>query len=245
MCVSLACLRLSILPIRVITTKLTNCPRSALGLMSGCHGSPIGRCAAFVRGTSINSLQTFMGLEARLLLGTIFILAGSSKLRSPLATRRMVALLWPMESDQVKTIVHALALVELLVGLALALGLFAALVALLAMVLLAAFASAIVIVLLVWGEQECGCFGELGTGSKAWIGAIRNVVLMAFALTAMQFGSRGYSVDGVLSGGSAAIGMWPPITNLVLAAFVVVLCIGGYHLAFRRLAGPILRAASL
>jgi membrane-associated protease RseP (regulator of RpoE activity) len=148
----------------------------------------------------------------------------------------MVGLLLAMRSQYSNGLVCGLALVELSVGLALTLGFLTVVFGLVAVVLLALFSVTTAAVILVWGEVECGCFGGLEKGLSGWIGVLRNLALLAFALTAVEFGQPIYSVDGLIWLNRAKIQAWPPITMLVLALAGAVLCIGGYRFGARHLA---------
>ncbi|MDQ6525527.1 MauE/DoxX family redox-associated membrane protein [Nocardioides sp. LHD-245] len=128
----------------------------------------------------------WVGLAARLVTGGVWIVAGGLKITEPDASIAAVRAYQLLPSSVAEVVGIALPAVELVVGLALVLGVFARGAAVVSAVLFAAF---IVGIASVWArgiEIDCGCFG--GGGAKAGAASAypweiaRDVALLAASL---------------------------------------------------------------
>lgn len=113
-------------------------------------------------------MASWIGLLARLVVGTVWVVAGALKLPDPAASVRAVRAYELLPEAVVPTVGHLLPVVEVVVGLCLLLGLLtrgaAALSALLLLLFVVGISAA-------WArglQIECGCFGGGGaTGLDA------------------------------------------------------------------------------
>jgi hypothetical protein len=141
-----------------------------------------------------------------------------------------------MDAVRARVFVASLAVVELLVGVALLSGLLTSASAAVSMGLLAAFATMIALVLIVWGDVDCGCFGSIGQHPSGWIGVVRNMLLILTALVSFEWGNRLYSIDGSIGLSSSNVHLVVPVSGLALAAAILFLCVAAYTLTVRHLA---------
>ncbi len=110
-------------------------------------------------------MKEWFGLLARLVTGAVWIVAGALKLPDPYASVRAVRAYDLLPEAVVPTIGHLLPVLEIVVGLALVLGVLTRGAAVLSALLFVGF---IVGIISVWArgiEIDCGCFG--GGGAKA------------------------------------------------------------------------------
>lgn len=110
-------------------------------------------------------MASWIGFVARLVVGTVWVIAGALKLPDPAASVRAVRAYDLLPEAIVPTVGHLLPLVEIVVGLCLVLGLLTRGAAALSTMLLLAF---IVGISAAWArgiQIECGCFG--GGGAEA------------------------------------------------------------------------------
>ncbi len=146
--------------------------------------------------------HAWLGLIARLVTGGVWIVAGALKVTDPSASIAAVRAYELLPGSLVEPIGLALPAVELVVGLALVVGVFTRGAALVSGVLFAAF---IIGIASVWArgiEIDCGCFG--GGGPKAdaassypWEIA-RDVALLAASGYLMAVRRTRLAVDNVL-----------------------------------------------
>ena len=131
-------------------------------------------------------VKDWVGLLARLVTGGVWIVAGALKFPDPAASVRAVRAYDLLPESVVPTVGHLLPAVEIVIGVALVLGLLTRASALLATVLYAAFVIGIASAWVRGLEIECGCFG--GGGTKAGASAdypweiARDAGLMALSL---------------------------------------------------------------
>ncbi len=103
-----------------------------------------------------------MGVTARLVLGTVWLVAGVLKLPEPSEGVRAVRAYRLLPESLVPVVGHSLPVLEVLLGLCLLLGLMTRLSAVLSTLLLVAF---VVGIASAWARGlsiECGCFGGGG-----------------------------------------------------------------------------------
>jgi uncharacterized membrane protein YphA (DoxX/SURF4 family) len=130
-------------------------------------------------------------LLARLVLGTMWIIAGWAKLFSKMRLRESVSTLGVAPRRAAHTVVIVLPWVELLLGGLLMLGLWTVPAARASIGLLLIFSVAIAVNLLRGNRVECSCFGQLGRKPISWRSLARNAVLLAVAAL-VDFYQLGY-----------------------------------------------------
>ncbi|WGX95343.1 MauE/DoxX family redox-associated membrane protein [Nocardioides sp. L-11A] len=144
----------------------------------------------------------WVGLVARLVTGGVWIVAGGLKITEPDASIDAVRAYQLLPSSVAEVVGLALPAVELVVGLALVLGVFARGAAVVSALLFAAF---IVGIASVWArgiEIDCGCFG--GGGAKAGAASAypweiaRDVALLAASLLVAFLRRTRLSLDSLL-----------------------------------------------
>lgn len=109
----------------------------------------------------------WVGLVARLVVGVVWVVAGALKLPDPAASVRAVRAYDLLPEAIVPTVGHVLPLVEVVVGVALVVGVLTRLMAVLSALLFVAF---IVGIAAAWSrglQIECGCFGGGGYSAGA------------------------------------------------------------------------------
>jgi uncharacterized membrane protein YphA (DoxX/SURF4 family) len=133
-------------------------------------------------------------LVCRLAVGIVFVLAGAAKLAAPGSFAAALAAYDVLPPAALRPLTLTLPLVELLVGVWLALGLFTRAAAWAAVALLATFMAAIGQALLRGiSLEDCGCFGGLtqavpaltsvlGGSSLGWRDVARDAIYAALAL---------------------------------------------------------------
>ena len=132
-------------------------------------------------------MKDWVGLLARVITGAVWVVAGALKFSDPAGSVRAVRAYDLLPESLVPTVGHLLPSVEVVIGLALLLGLLTRGAALVSAVLLVAF---IVGISSAWArglQIECGCFG--GGGAK--INA-----------------TPGYALDIARDVGLAALSLW-------------------------------------
>jgi uncharacterized membrane protein YphA (DoxX/SURF4 family) len=109
-------------------------------------------------------VKEWLATVARLVTGGVWVVAGAIKLPDPFASVRAVRAYDLLPESVVPTVGHLLPVVEIVVGLALLLGLLTRGAAVVSAVLFAMFVVGIASVWARGIEIECGCFG--GGGAK-------------------------------------------------------------------------------
>ncbi|KQY63582.1 MULTISPECIES: MauE/DoxX family redox-associated membrane protein [unclassified Nocardioides] len=144
----------------------------------------------------------WVGLLARLVVGGVWIVAGALKLPDPAASVRAVRAYDLLPESVVPTVGHVLPLVEVVVGVCLVIGLLTRPMALLSVLLFAAFIFGIASAWSRGLQIECGCFGGGGYSSNAtddypWEIARDVGLLLASALLVWRARTR-LAVDNLL-----------------------------------------------
>jgi uncharacterized membrane protein YphA (DoxX/SURF4 family) len=109
----------------------------------------------------------WIGVVARLVVGGVWIVAGALKLPDPAESVRAVRAYQLLPEAVVPTVGHLLPLVEIVVGACLVLGLLTRGMAVVSLVLFAAFIFGISWAWAQGLQIECGCFGGGGTKKGA------------------------------------------------------------------------------
>lgn len=147
-------------------------------------------------------------IACRLIVGGLFVLAASIKLRAPqeFANAIKAFKVFPPETGDhlVMTSTFAMPWIELMAGLMLIVGWRTRAAALIISGLLVAFIAAVVSVLARKLEVECGCFGKLEIICDGPIGAcgiVRNALMLAMTGLVLVRGAGPWSLDSVLGRG--------------------------------------------
>ncbi|MDN4160409.1 MauE/DoxX family redox-associated membrane protein [Nocardioides abyssi] len=146
----------------------------------------------------------WVGLVARAVTGGVWLVAGALKLPDPYESVRAVRAYDLLPEAVVPTVGHLLPVLEVVVGLALLLGLLtrgaAAVSALLFLAFVVGIASA-------WArglEIDCGCFGgggfEEGASAQYPWEIARDLALLLLSLLLVRLRATPWSLDGVLLG---------------------------------------------
>jgi uncharacterized membrane protein YphA (DoxX/SURF4 family) len=112
-------------------------------------------------------MASWIALLARLVVGTVWVVAGALKLPDPAASVRAVRAYDLLPEAVVPTVGHLLPLVEIVVGACLLLGLLTRGAAALSTLLLLAFVVGIAAAWARGIQIECGCFGGGGADANA------------------------------------------------------------------------------
>jgi uncharacterized membrane protein YphA (DoxX/SURF4 family) len=112
-------------------------------------------------------MTLWTGLAARLVVGTVWVVAGVLKLPDPAASVRAVRAYQLLPEAIVPTVGHALPVVEVALGLCLLLGLLTRGTAVLSTLLMLAFVVGIASAWARGLQIECGCFGGGGFDADA------------------------------------------------------------------------------
>jgi uncharacterized membrane protein YphA (DoxX/SURF4 family) len=150
----------------------------------------------------VNGALAWVGLLARLVTGGVWIAAGGLKITEPEASIAAVRAYQLLPSSAAEVVGLALPAIEVVVGLALVLGLFARGAALVSALLFLAF---IIGIASVWArgiEIDCGCFG--GGGARAGASSdypweiARDVALLGASLLVVLVRRTRLALDSVL-----------------------------------------------
>lgn len=148
------------------------------------------------------STLAWVGLAARLVTGGVWIVAGGLKITEPTASINAVRAYQLLPSSVAEVVGIALPAIELVVGLALVVGVFARGAAVISALLFVAF---IVGIASVWArgiEIDCGCFG--GGGAKAGAASAypweiaRDAALLAASLLVASLRRTRLALDSLL-----------------------------------------------
>ena len=140
----------------------------------------------------------------RLVLGGVWLWAGLAKLTDPLGSVRAVQAYELLPSSLAETVGYALPAVEVVIGLALVLGVMTRGAAVLSAVLFLAFVVGIASVWARGMEIDCGCFGGGGPDPDASsdypFEIARDLALLAGSLLLVKAGPGRLALDTLLFG---------------------------------------------
>ncbi len=144
----------------------------------------------------------WLGLVARVITGGVWIWAGAEKITEPYGAVLAVRAYQLLPGGLAEVIGHTLPTLEIVVGLALVLGLLTRFAAVVSGLLFIAF---IIGIASVWSRGiliDCGCFGGGGFDPNAadkypWEIA-RDGALLLLSIAIVFFGNRTWSLDGLL-----------------------------------------------
>jgi uncharacterized membrane protein YphA (DoxX/SURF4 family) len=144
----------------------------------------------------------WLGLAARLVTGGVWMVAGALKVTDPAASIAAVRAYQLLPGSLVEPVGVALPAVELVVGLALVLGVFTRGAALVSALLFVAFVIGIASVWARGIEIDCGCFGgggaEPGAASAYPWEIARDLGLLALSLFLVWQGRTRLALDDLL-----------------------------------------------
>jgi putative oxidoreductase len=140
-------------------------------------------------------------LAARFILGSLFLLAGLSKLPRRREFADAVERYQLLPHRLVQPVARLVPVAELLAGAALLLGLGLQIVAALVALMLAAFTVAVSTALLRGREIDCGCFSGVSPTRITWLTVGRNGVLLLLAALLSWQAPRALALDGIYGGG--------------------------------------------
>jgi uncharacterized membrane protein YphA (DoxX/SURF4 family) len=163
---------------------------------------------------------------ARLLLGSVWVLAGIAKLRDRDESRDAVLSFGLLPDSAAKAGGTVLPWIELSLGLCLILGLGALYASLTSALLLLLFTGAILITLARGRPVECHCFGQLGRSTLGPGAILRNLFL--FSLAALLALSPAPSASSPL--------LYLPAILLLLGAFLSATLLSTFGRAMRFMA---------
>ncbi|MFC5727870.1 MULTISPECIES: MauE/DoxX family redox-associated membrane protein [Nocardioides] len=150
----------------------------------------------------MNGALAWVGLLARLVTGGVWILAGGLKITEPQASIAAVRAYELLPSSAAEVVGLALPAIEVVVGLALVVGVFTRAAATVSVLLFSAF---IVGIASVWArgiEIDCGCFGgggaEAGASSDYPWEIARDAALLAASLLVVLVRRTRFALDSVL-----------------------------------------------
>ena len=143
---------------------------------------------------------SYATLISRLVLGGVFLIAGASKVIDPGALAASIRTYELGLPERFVTFsAYSLPYVEVLVGLYLVVGLFTKTSAWVTAGLMVVFTFALLQGALRGLEIDCGCFGSGAEGgSNLWLGAARDVGLLALGLHVALSPPGRFSVDALL-----------------------------------------------
>lgn len=150
----------------------------------------------------MNRTLPWVGLLARLVTGGVWIVAGGLKITEPDASIAAVRAYQLLPSSVAEAVGIALPAVELVIGLALVVGVFTRGAAALSALLFLAFVIGIASVWARGLEIDCGCFG--GGGAKAGAASdypweiARDTALLAASLLVVSVRRTRLALDSVL-----------------------------------------------
>jgi len=148
------------------------------------------------------SATGWLSLLCRVLLGGLFIFAGTLKLAKPQGFADSIMGFKMLDVDAHSHIIITMAYVipwtEIIAGTCLVLGLWARASAGVITAMLTAFIAGVVSVILRGIDTKCSCFGELEwpcSGGVGWCQVIRNCVMIAMAVPVFIWGAGSLAVD--------------------------------------------------
>lgn len=152
--------------------------------------------------TTVTVVREWFGLLARLVVGGVWLVAGGLKLTDPNASVQAVRAYELLPTSAVEMVGYLLPALEIVVGLALVLGVMTRGAAAISALLFVAFIIGIASVWARGMEIDCGCFGGGGADPDAssnypWEIA-RDAGLLALSAFLVWQGSTRLSLDSVL-----------------------------------------------
>ncbi|MFO0832167.1 MAG: MauE/DoxX family redox-associated membrane protein [Phycisphaerales bacterium] len=160
-------------------------------------------------GSFTHTLACWAPPLGRLLLGGLFVLAGSLKLQDPQAFLFAIKGFKILPPHLAYTMAFVIPSVEIVAGTMLVLGLWSRAAALVLAALLVSFILGILNVLAHGYDTKCSCFGKVEwpcTGGVGWCQIIRNLAMMALALPIFLWDAGACSADRLLDRRRAPLG---------------------------------------
>jgi uncharacterized membrane protein YphA (DoxX/SURF4 family) len=155
-----------------------------------------------VNPTLLATLKPWLALVARLVVGGVWIWAGLAKLTDPLGSVRAVEAYQLLPTSVAEAVGYALPAVEVVIGLALVVGVMSRGAAVISAALFVGFVIGIASVWARGIEIDCGCFGGGGydpdASSKYPVEIARDVALLLASAFVAWVGPGRYALDSVL-----------------------------------------------
>lgn len=158
---------------------------------------------------------------ARLVVGLIWLAAGSSKLLSGERPTELLAVYGFIPARLENVIGRMLPFLELLMGLALLAGTSASTAASASVIFLGIFNIAIISNLVKGRRIECSCFGPLSRGAISWWSVLGNSALMLGSFAVILIRTDYLTLDGWRRG-TALLPTHPPISELSAALLITL-----------------------
>jgi uncharacterized membrane protein YphA (DoxX/SURF4 family) len=179
-------------------------------------------------------MNPIFALVARLLLGALWLIAGSRKiLQRASLSAHFEAFGLPRLAARV--VAATLPCVEMGLGVLLLLGGWVTAAAGFSVLLLSLFSIAIIANLMRGRMVECHCFGELGRGTISWLSVLRNLALILVALVDYRSPFQALSVDrwgkGQLPPHFVPLDTVPVVLISLAAGMVCLLFASAWHVA--------------
>ena len=177
--------------------------------------------------------QQYVALEARLLVGILFLLAGAAKLADATDAKHAIRDYVPVPDIVLPSLARALPIIEVVLGVCLLLGLLRQTPAIVAIGLLTIFSAGGMLNLLRGRKMECHCLGGVLRERLGWSVIVRNVVLIGLMCVMLGTKSDLFAIGTVIARGPSAMQGWPPLLDLSPALLLAVLFTLAYLLAIR------------
>ena len=164
-------------------------------------GFPVGKKADFQLNNTFQRLMHnhWIGLMARLLLGSIFIYASYHKIIAPDEFAKIVYGYDLFPDETINLIAIIIPFIELISGIALIIGVYTRPAAIIIIGMLTAFVIAISINIIRGHEFDCGCFSSDASPSanSAWQTLGRDVIFMMLGIYIFTYGKERFiNVEG-------------------------------------------------
>jgi Methylamine utilisation protein MauE len=157
------------------------------------------------------------------ILGTVFLLAGAGKLLNARQTRQGLAAYALIPESTVGVVATSLAWIEFTLACCLITGIGGGIAPACALVLLAIFSMAQVIVLLRGQEVPCGCFGSLASRPIRWTNILVNLGLGACCPLAAVAYPNIYSFEWIGFALSSGSGFFTNPTEVVVVQLITTI----------------------
>jgi uncharacterized membrane protein YphA (DoxX/SURF4 family) len=167
----------------------------------------------------------YVATRARWIVGAVLLVAGLTKVRSPKAVARTVADYGILPGSFARPVATLLSPLEVLLGLALVLGVGVQVAGAISAALFAAFGAAVARNLARGNYIRCGCFGASGRERIGPATLSRNVVLLALSMVAALLANPYLSLAAL---GNPDAQSYPPTENAVPLALLTAAVVAAY-----------------
>ncbi len=187
-----------------LAAGLITLPEVGAGIWVDYAAAPLVLVLALLayRWSDTEPVLAWLGLAARLAVGGMWIWAGLVKLPDPASSVESVRAYALLPESLVEPVGYLLPVVEVVLGVALVLGLMTRGAALLSAGLLLVFIGGIISVWARGMEINCGCFGDGGANPDAALQypweISRDLALLGLAVALVALRRTRYALDGLL-----------------------------------------------